>query len=244
MPAPVAPHPFPLVPRTPHARWEERIRRLPPLEGVLGDAGRCVVVAPHPDDETLGVGGLVGAMGAAGREVRVVAVTDGEASHPDQPGLACRRRREQQRALRLLGWRVAVDRLGLADGQVADEVDALVAALRDRVDGASLLVAPWRGDGHPDHDAAGRAAAAVAEEAGIRLLSYPVWLWQWADEEALAGLALRRLDLPPSLRRAKAQAVACFRSQTEDGGDGPVLTDAVRARAAWPWEVVVDEPAP
>jgi LmbE family N-acetylglucosaminyl deacetylase len=243
LPAPTAPHPFPLAPSTPHSRWEDRIRRLPPLEGVLEDHGPCVVVAPHPDDETLGAGGLVGALGAAGRAVRVVAVTDGEASHPDQPGLACRRRREQQRALRLLGWRVAIDRLGLADGRVADEVDVLEAALRDRVAGASLLVAPWRGDGHPDHDAAGRAAAAVAAEAGIRLLSYPVWLWQWADEEAVAGLALRRLDLPPSLRRSKAQAVACFRSQTEDGGDGPVLTEAVRTRAAWPWEVVVDEPA-
>ena len=138
---------------------------------------------------------------------------------------------------------MAIDRLGLGDGQVADEVDALRSALRDRVDGASLLVAPWRGDGHPDHDAAGRAAAAIAEEVGIRLLSYPVWLWQWAEEDAVDGLALRRLDLPPSLQRAKAQAVACFRSQTEDGGDGPVLTEAVRARAAWPWEVVIDEPA-
>lgn len=245
MSTPTAPHPFPLAPSTPHSRWEDRIRRLPPLEGVLEDDGPCVVVAPHPDDETLGAGGLVGAMGAAGRDVRVVAVTDGEASRPDQPGLAGRRRREQQRALRLLGWRVAIDRLGLADGQVADEVVVLGRALRERVADASLLVGPWRGDGHPDHDAVGRVAAEVARELGIRLLSYPVWLWQWADEDALAGLALRRLDLPPSLRRAKEQAVACFRSQLEhDGDDDPVLTEAVRARAAWPWEVVVDEPAP
>ncbi len=242
--ATIAPHPFPATPPTPTSAWEARIRRTRPLEGVVEGTGRCVVVAPHPDDETLGAGGLIGALGAAGREVAVVAVTDGEASHPDQPGLAVRRRREQQRALRLLGWRVSVERLGLADGRVADERGTLVEALREAAAGAALLVAPWRGDGHPDHDAVGRAAADVARETGARLLSYPVWLWQWATEDAVASLPLRRLDLPAAQRRAKAQALACFRSQTEDGDDGPILTDAVRARAAWPWEVLVDEPQP
>ena len=67
--------------------------------------GHVVVVSPHPDDETLGVGGLLAELLARGWSVCVVAVTDGEAAHGRQvPSaarrLARRRRAEQEAALR------------------------------------------------------------------------------------------------------------------------------------------------
>jgi LmbE family N-acetylglucosaminyl deacetylase len=43
--------------------------------------------------------------------------------------------------------------------------------------------APWRHDGHPDHDAAGRAATIASAAAGAPLLQYLVWAWHWADPE-------------------------------------------------------------
>ena len=39
---------------------------------------RLIVLAPHPDDETLGAGGFIAAQCLDGRDVLVVAVTDGE----------------------------------------------------------------------------------------------------------------------------------------------------------------------
>ena len=49
--------------------------------GAALDGERVVVVAPHPDDEVLAAGGLMRWMACRGREVLVVGVTDGEASH-------------------------------------------------------------------------------------------------------------------------------------------------------------------
>lgn len=88
--------------------------------------GRIVVVAPHPDDEVLGIGGSLALWVAQGSEVLVVAVTDGEGSHPGSPtltpqDLAVRRDAERRRALAALGLgaRAEVVRLGLPDGAVA-----------------------------------------------------------------------------------------------------------------------------
>lgn len=41
-----------------------------------------VVLSPHPDDETLGVGGLIAQARAIGQEVNVIVLTDGSGSHP------------------------------------------------------------------------------------------------------------------------------------------------------------------
>ena len=74
--------------RTDAQRWE------PPRK-------LTVVVAPHPDDETLLSGGLIAHQARAGVPVIVLAVTDGEAAYPGDPdGLARQRRREQRQALR------------------------------------------------------------------------------------------------------------------------------------------------
>ena len=51
----------------------------------LAGTGSVVVVAPHPDDETLGAGGLIAAAAAVGVPVHVLLLTRGERSHPDSP---------------------------------------------------------------------------------------------------------------------------------------------------------------
>ena len=83
-----------------------------------------VVIAPHPDDEVLGVGGLLALLARKGTAIHIIAVTDGEASHPSSPtvsqrDLAARRVAESEKALALLGLQAAsVERLGLPDGDV------------------------------------------------------------------------------------------------------------------------------
>ena len=68
---------------------------------------RLVVVAPHPDDEVLGAGGLLQYMGRVGVEMVVVAVTDGEASHPRACALGwdlAAARFHSRRRLPSIGW--------------------------------------------------------------------------------------------------------------------------------------------
>ncbi len=199
-----------------------------------------VVVAPHPDDETLAVGGLLARFAAAGTPVAVLAATDGEASHPDRPRLAAERAAEQAAALCQLGLAAPATRLHLPDGRLADHEDELAQAIAARCHRGTTLLAPWHLDGHPDHDAAGRAARTAARTSGATLLSFPVWAWQWARPTDLAGLRAWRQPLRPAEQDAKARAVACFASQVDADDGDPILGDEVLARAARSWEVLFD----
>jgi LmbE family N-acetylglucosaminyl deacetylase len=205
-----------------------------------------VVLAAHPDDEVLGVGGLVALLARAGARLRVVWATDGEASHPGStspavPGLAAARRAESAAALARLGAGAAPRvRLGLPDGGLADREHDLVRRLRAVVDPGDLVVAPFRADAHPDHEAVGRAAHSVA----VEVLEYPVWAWHWAgpDDGRVPWDRARRIDLPVDVRVRKAAAVECFGTQIRPIGpapaDGPVLPPGVLAHFARDHEVV------
>ena len=108
-------------------------------------AKRTVVVVPHPDDEVLGVGGLIAYQRRRSVEVRVVAVSDGEAAYPDAEDLGPLRIVEQERALARLGVpSECIVRLGLPDSCLHDHVATLMEVLTEMVDADTLLVAPWR----------------------------------------------------------------------------------------------------
>jgi LmbE family N-acetylglucosaminyl deacetylase len=108
---------------------------------------------------------------------------------------------------------------------------------------AVLCVAPFEGDGHPDHEATGRAALSAAAAEGVPLLRYPVWAWHWATpgggDLPLSLAAV--LPLPAGDRRRKADAIAAHRSQLVGWGSGPdggpVLTERVLAHFRRPVEV-------
>jgi LmbE family N-acetylglucosaminyl deacetylase len=148
---------------------------------------RLVVIAPHPDDEVLGAGGLLAATAHAGRAQVLVAVTDGQASHPGslvwpQARLRVQRRRESAAALDVLGaHECEVIRLGIDDGGIAAAGTKLAGRLTAVVRPGDVVVSPWRFDGHPDHEAVGQAAAAAAQAGGARHLEMPVWAWHWAE---------------------------------------------------------------
>lgn len=49
----------------------------------LAGSGDVLVLAPHPDDESLAMGGAIAAASAIGRRIHVAVVTDGARSHPN-----------------------------------------------------------------------------------------------------------------------------------------------------------------
>lgn len=216
-------------------------------------ARRLVIVTPHPDDEVLGAGGLIQKALDEGVLVEVIAVTDGESSHPHS-GVAARidlptmRAHETEIALRRLGWeRPAVTRLGLPDGRVAENRDQLDTALSDLLLPDDLCVAPWRLDGHPDHDACGESAMKAAMAVGAKSLSFLVWTWHWADPRGsdVPWPRCRRLDMSRRAQARKRWSTLAFESQISALGpnraDAAILPTSVLRRFWRPFEVFVDE---
>ena len=155
-----------LAPGTSEASWTANIR-WDAIERMAEDHDTLVVLAAHPDDETLGAAGLIARTAARG--ARIIVATDGEASHPRSltltaDRLAQVRRRELLDSVQSLAPRAAISFLGLPDGQLREYSDALHQLLKaelSTVDPATtLLVAPYGGDGHRDH----ASASAVARE--------------------------------------------------------------------------------
>jgi len=200
------------------------------LDGVR----RVVVVAAHPDDESLGAGGLLATAYERGLEVDLVLLTAGELSHPASPThsserLGKRRLEEARIALHAVAPDAATTRMALGDGTVTEWESDVAALLVDLIgDGSDTLVAaPWRHDGHPDHEAAGRAAATAARRTDARLVEYPVWWWHWGVPSDAPWAAIRRLGLSDSARSRKQRAIAAHSSQvlplSEQAGDEVLL---------------------
>ncbi|HEY4459538.1 MAG TPA: PIG-L family deacetylase, partial [Pseudonocardiaceae bacterium] len=109
---------------------------------------KVVVVAAHPDDETLGASGLVQHLHERDNPVTLVIATDGEAAFPDadpaeRAELGRRRRCELYESLHAQGLgAVAVHWLGLPDSGLAEQRERLAAALAEHLDGADLCVLP------------------------------------------------------------------------------------------------------
>jgi LmbE family N-acetylglucosaminyl deacetylase len=210
---------------------------------------RLVVVAPHPDDEVLGAGGLLQHMNRVGVETVVVAVTDGEASHPGAGArgydLPAMRVTEAQVALERLGCGAArIQRLGLPDGAVMDHVQELTDALGRVLQPDDLCVTPWRSDGHPDHNATGSATIAAARTTCTSLLEYLVWTWHWTRPGSgdIPWSQCRRLDLGRRQVARNRWATYAYASQIRPLGDGgePILADRVLRRFWRPFEVFIE----
>ncbi|WP_445255751.1 PIG-L family deacetylase [Nocardioides aurantiacus] len=191
-----------------------------------------VVVAAHPDDESLGAGGLVALARSEGVGVHLVCATDGEGSHPDSPTtspeqLAAVRAHEARAAALELGVPEGrLVRLQLPDGDLAAHQEELTRHLVELVvaGGAgerTVLVAPWREDGHPDHEAAGRAAAAAARRTDAVLWEFPVWAWHFGDPDTAPWDRLRPLALTGPAAQAKQRAISSHRSQVAPLSDHP-----------------------
>ena len=208
---------------TPEHEWVVRpewgsVRTLT-LDGI--DTTRLVLVAAHPDDETLGAGGLLATAAAADLPIDVVLLSAGEASHPDSPthapgDLATLRVEETRVALALLAPSARLLVVGLPDGHLDSHEDRIVEVIVRTVgeEGTTtLLAAPWRHDGHGDHEAAGRAAAVAAQRTDARLVEYPIWLWHRSAAAEAPWSRFRVLPLDGAVRARKSHAISVHRSQ-------------------------------
>lgn len=217
---------------------------------LLAGVARLVVVSPHPDDEVLACGGLMACAHQAGVPVLVISVTDGEACYPDQPSwpparLRDARQQELDRALDCLGLADAArQRWHIADGEVSGNEASIAARLFTLLHSGDLVLAPWRLDAHPDHEAVARACVDAAARRGCALREFPVWGWHWLEPHAAqaAWAPATRVALSPPVLQRKQAAILQFSTQlgAVAGLDcEPILPAAVLQRFTRDYEVLI-----
>ncbi|MEY1672754.1 PIG-L deacetylase family protein [Gordonia sp. ABKF26] len=208
---------------TPESEWQRWFAARGPWPDFEPDVRRLIVLAAHPDDEILGVGGVMAAAHRRGVDVVALCLSDGSASHPGSPTLspaelAVRRHAEVDTATSTLG--IGTTRwCGLGDGTLSahdDEIEAIVdATISEKPDTPTALLAVWMHDGHPDHEAVGRCARRVGDRRGVPVWMYPIWMWHWAtpDDPDIPWHRLRTLVLDDDIAVAKRAATQAFETQ-------------------------------
>ncbi|MGO4512948.1 PIG-L family deacetylase [Bradyrhizobium sp. 2TAF36] len=217
------------------------------------------VLSPHPDDESLGAGGLIAQARHHTQDVSIILLTDGSQSHPNsktysRDRLIATRRSELAEAARILG--VPLNRLfelGLHDTaapsegpdfeQSVERVSTILAST-----GARTLFVTWEHDPHCDH----QAAAELAQELRRRhpaliLWSYPVWGWHLPPSQKISAPAPKGLRLPiddvlPNKRGAIAAHVSQMTDLIDDDPDGFRFTNETLAPFLRPFEHFMEVP--
>jgi LmbE family N-acetylglucosaminyl deacetylase len=201
----------------------------------LSAADRLLVVAPHPDDETLGAGGLLQRAAACGAAVRVCYATSGENNPwaqraferrlvigaPERTRFGARRQDEARAALARLGLDPGCALfLGLPDQGLRRLLLApdttLTATLRDLIEAfrPSVLALPSPLELHPDHSALAVATHLALAEAAPGNPS-PLLLAYFVHHRSLRRTAVpaHALLLTVGERDRKRAAVLTHRSQ-------------------------------
>lgn len=189
----------------------------------------CLVLAPHPDDETLACGATVMRKVAASTPVHVVVVSDGRTWPPQREPEAnvATRDRELRAACALLGLGAGdVTHLAFREQELADAGTDLVDAVADAVRRTRPVhvLSTSEFDPHPDHAALGVAVRRALAGTGVRVLAYPVWQWvsprSWTRTAQGATVRAELVRTDGYLERKRA-AVAVYRSQltVEAGGE-------------------------
>lgn len=227
----------------------------------LDQMGNTLVIAPHPDDESLGCGGTIALLRQRGCSVHVLFVSDGTMSHPNSPGYPAHRLRQLRESEALEALQILdvpaenVVFMRQKDTQVATpespdfaDVVAFVYDLLRTIKPTTVLV-PWRRDPHRDHRASWQILAAAVAKLPVRprVLEYLIWLWELGtdrdmprpDEMMVWCIAIQ------SVMEQRDRAIAAHRSQVtrliDDDPAAFYLSPELLAHFSVPRELFLEE---
>lgn len=218
--------------------------------------GVTVVIAPHPDDESLGCGGTIALLKKAGGAVKIIFVSDGSMSHPNSkkypaPLLIQLREKEAVAAAEILGvGKEDCYFMRLQDGGVPDvkanNFSEAVAAMQKilLLLNADTILLPWKNDPHRDHKATWQIVNKAVQQIGkpINLFHYLIWFWERgsADKSLLNLVDWYKINIS-SVLELKKEAIAAHQSQLthliDDDDDGFMLSKEVLKHFNDPFEL-------
>lgn len=198
----------------------------------------ALVVAPHPDDAELGMGGAILKMLASGKKVGVLDLTSGE---PTPHGSLEKRLAETAAATKVLqlSWR---GNLGLPNRSLEPTLDARKElASVFRLTRPRWIFAPFWIDAHPDHTAATQLVDAARFWAKLSKTDMPgerfhperIYNYYCVHLKMHAQPAFV-LDIS-DVWEQKIESIRCFKSQFIDGREDmdPTFLDQLRDEAAY-----------
>ena len=202
-----------------------------------------LVVAPHPDDAEISVGGTILRCKQQGMRVGVIELTNGEPTPHGTPEI---RAEETRVATEVLGldWR---ENLGLTNRSLEHNLEARrELASVFRLTRPATILAPYWEDAHPDHVAANQlvdAARFWAKLSKTDMLAEPFWpprlLYFWSIHLRIHPKPAFVFDISDVIEQ-KMQAVRSYESQliTNRSQEFPTILDDIRDRARyWGWTI-------
>ena len=202
-----------------------------------------LVVAPHPDDAEISVGGTLLLAKGEGLTTGVVDLTNGEPTPHGSPEI---RARETTAATAILGLDFR-ENLSLPNRSLQHTIEArrkLAGVLRRTR--PNLLFVPYWEDAHPDHVVASELADAArfwAKLSKSDLPGEPFWppkvFYYWSIHLRIHPKPACVLDVSDHIEQ-KMAAVRCYESQflTGRSQEFPTPLDDIRDRARyWGWSI-------
>ena len=202
-----------------------------------------LVVAPHPDDAEISVGGTILLSRQQGLRVGVVELTSGE---PTPHGTPAIRQRETAAATKVLGLDFR-ENLGLPNRSLEHTLQArrALAGVFRRTRPQTIL-APYWDDAHPDHVVASAlcdAARFWSKLSRTDLPAEPFWppriLYFWSIHLRIHPKPSLVLDISEHIE-TKMESIRCYESQviTDRSTEFPTILDDIRDRARyWGWTI-------
>ncbi|MGA7728342.1 MAG: PIG-L family deacetylase [Dehalococcoidales bacterium] len=214
-------------------------------EVVMPQSGqRVLVFSPHPDDESIGVGGYIAQSIANGANVEIVLVTNGNFHGNEQERYA-----EFKKATQILGVPESnLVFLGFPDGKL-DKMDPTVlsVALQSQIEqfNPDIIIYPDAQDMNPDHWTIGKAVQKILAADPQQITSYEYLvhfklIWPRPRELAPnlglspperlinADTTWEKVPLSQNIENIKSEAIHTYRSQLENEWLHGLLLSSIR----------------
>lgn len=159
------------------------------LNGIEFDSKNIVIIAPHPDDEVFGCGGLIAQLVEGGNLPHVIVLTGGGGSHRDccstsEADIVSARRELTHQAMAVLGLPESnLHELNITDGHIGEGNSEEWKKLATLIEGIKpdVMLVPHHGEGWPDHLATRELGIELAGN-DTAVYEYCVWMWYYRQK--------------------------------------------------------------
>lgn len=182
----------------------------------LENQGKVLIVAPHPDDEVIGCGGLIARLVSEGRAPQIVVMTGGEGSHRSccnltDKELKAARRKLTRTSLAILGVPMEnIHELNYPDGGISAENEQTeeLKKLFERLQPQTVFVPHW-GEGWLDHIKTAEIVKNLMSK-DTEVYEYCVWMWYYNIWRGINWEDACKIDMTPKEYNLKLRAMDAY----------------------------------